>query len=117
EGHKDSSQKVISLLNYGPSFVYDIPQIQKASALKNKKDKRSSNSTWLSSALLSNSGTHELTFYHDTNRLNFKSAQSKEQINGERITKVITPVIEGQKGSLSFSIKVDCELELRFYNF
>jgi DNA phosphorothioation-dependent restriction protein DptH len=117
EGHRDTTQKVISLLNYKPGVVFDIAQLLKVSVLKNKKDKRSNNSYWVSSAVLSNSGTHELLFYFDDTRLSYKFCELNETISSEEtITKELKPIIISNKGSISFNISSECDLTIRFGN-
>ena len=77
-GHKDTTQKVISIKNYLPGVTFDIPQMIKATPLKDVSRKNSKNEFWESIIQLSNSGSHEMRINYDDEKIELKSIKQKK---------------------------------------
>lgn len=78
EGHKDTTHKIISIKNYVPGVVFDIPQMIKAAPLKDVAKKNSKNEYWESIIQLSNSGSHEMRINYNDEDLILKSIRQKK---------------------------------------
>ena len=90
-GYKDVTQRVISLFNYDPGFVYNIFQFQTVKPLKEKKDKRLTKKIWISTAVLSNSGSHELEFFFNQRKLKYLGAHAQDESQNKNQT--LDPVL------------------------
>jgi hypothetical protein len=78
DGHKDTTHKVISINNYLPGVAFDIPQMIKATPLKDVSRKNSKNEFWESIIQLSNSGSHEMRINYYDEILKLKSIKQKK---------------------------------------
>jgi DNA phosphorothioation-dependent restriction protein DptH len=112
--YQDTTQKVISLANYRPGLVFDLSQLEKVTPLKYQADKRTDNQKWNSSVTLSNSGTHELRFYWDSDRFIFKMAKWMTKHLGRDSSLDLEPVLKSNNGSIGFEIEDAGTIELRF---
>ena len=113
EEYRDSTQKVISLANYEPGFVFDIAQLEKVTALKEKIDKRTRNRQWTSTLVISNSGTHEIDFYWDKNRFEYIESNCI-YTKSEQIKKALNPNLKTGTGGVTFEIENECFIEFLF---
>lgn len=112
EGYSESTQKCISLKNFEPGFVFDIAQIEKVNALKNATRKGSKNKTWKSNLVLSNSGSHELNFYWDNQRFDFKELSSKEISTPDSKETILKPALSNGKGSVIFGLENESNITI-----
>ncbi|WP_026935163.1 hypothetical protein [Christiangramia echinicola] len=112
EGYNNSTQKIISLKNYEPGFVFDIAQIEKVSSLKNADRRGSKNKIWKSNLVLSNSGSHELNFYWDEKRFEFKEGVYKETSTQDSKKIVLKPLLQEAKGSAVFSLENEINITI-----
>ncbi|WP_321514935.1 hypothetical protein [Marinifilum fragile] len=101
EGHKDATQKVISLNAYAPAFMFFISQSDKIKPLKRKKDKRSKNEIWESSLVLANSGTHEIEYLIDDKRVDLQEIRKYNSSNDNKV-ETLTSTSIGEKYSTIF---------------
>lgn len=112
DGYKDTTQKVISLNAYAPAFMFFISQSDKIKPFKRKKDKRSKNEIWESSLLLANSGTHEVEYLIDKERVELQEIR-KYNDSADNKFEILSSTLIGDKYSTIF--QSDKEEILEFF--
>jgi DNA phosphorothioation-dependent restriction protein DptH len=112
DGHKDTTCKVISVKNYSPGVAFDIPQMIKATPLKDVSRKNSKNEQWESNILLSNSGSHEMRINYDDEKIILKTTKQKKD-NAKDFTD-INFLLRPTGTYIVFDLEEESQLELIF---
>ncbi|AVR46776.1 hypothetical protein C7S20_16740 [Christiangramia fulva] len=107
-GNSEISEKIISLSNYEPGFVFDFPDLVKVKKLSRRK-----NGGWRTNVTVSNSGNQEIEFYFSNSKLEFEKITISDLEDDASETSLPVNIEEG-KGVLNFEL-LSTESKLKFY--